>query len=213
MRLPFDEQEVSEAFDRNAFQRGADYAERGRVRRLEVGGQGHRLQAQVRGSRRTPYRVDVSVDDGRGRRILSYCTCPVGVQCKHGAAVLLPALDELGPGLPRTPPPPPRAAAPRPPRPPPPPPDPLAGAVGDWLQRLAGTLGEAPARAGPPPEEVIYVLRLQPHGERRPAVLEPRIARRLKAGGWGADRPYEAQSLAWSSARFVRAEDALIPAS
>ena len=192
MSLPFDEPAVRGAFDRNAFQRGAAYAERGSVRRLEVSERGRRLKAQVRGSRRTPYRVDVSVDDGRGRRIVSYCTCPVGVQCKHGAAVMLAALDELGPDLGRAPPAAPRVAAPRPP----PPPDPLAGAVGDWLERLAGTLGEAPPRAGPPPEEVIYVLRLQPRAERQLAVLKPRIARRLKAGGWGAERPYEAQSLA-----------------
>ena len=26
------------------------------------------------------------IAEGRGRRIVSYCTCPIGGQCKHGVA-------------------------------------------------------------------------------------------------------------------------------
>ena len=89
MQLPYDETEVRAAFDGATFQRGRHYAIDGSVRGLEVSGDGRQLWAQVRGSGRHPYRVQVTVAEGRGRRIVSYCSCPVGSQCKHGVAVML----------------------------------------------------------------------------------------------------------------------------
>ena len=153
MALPFDEQDIRAAFDAATFQRGAHYAAAGAVRGLELGAGGKQLWAQVRGTQRRPYRVQVTVSDGRGRRIVSYCNCPVGAQCKHGVAVMLAALraDRPAASMPS-----PKPPAPRPPAAPP---DPLAGPVGAWLARLAEAVGEAPAAAGPPPEQVLYLLR------------------------------------------------------
>ncbi|MFL5337517.1 MAG: SWIM zinc finger domain-containing protein, partial [Geminicoccaceae bacterium] len=142
MKLPFDEREVRAAFDGATFQRGRHYALDGAVRGLKVSDDGRRLWAQVRGSGRQPYRVQVTVADGRGRRVVSYCSCPIGSQCKHGVAVMLSALRSSG-SLQSAPPPP--QCEPRQPSPaPPPPPTPLAGPVGDWLKQLAEALGDAP---------------------------------------------------------------------
>ena len=82
--------------------------------------------------------------------------------------------------------------------------------MGAWLARLAEAVGEAPAAAGPPPEQVLYLLQARTVGERTTVALLPRAARRLKAGGWGADRDYAAGNLAAATAKFVRPEDALI---
>ncbi len=196
--LPFDEAEVRAAFDPATFQRGRQYAVGGAVRALEVSGNGYRLSGRVQGTTRQPYRVQVTIGDGRGRRIVSFCSCPVGDQCKHGAALLLAAL--------RTEPKP--AAQTR--RTPAPPPDPLAGPVGDWLSRLGATLAEPGARSGPAPEQVIYLLTTARQGPRSSTRLLPRVTRRLKAGGWGAERDYHATNLATSAASFVRPEDRLI---
>jgi hypothetical protein len=204
MRLPFDEQEVRAAFDGATFQRGRHYALDGAVRGLEVSGDGRQLWAQVRGSAQRPYRVEVTVADGRGRRVVSYCTCPIGSQCKHGVAVMLSALRSAG--SPSSSSPPPARLLPRPASPP----DPLVGPVGDWLKLLGEALGDARNSAGPPSEQVIYLLTTRQEGTRTTAMLLPRVTRRLKAGGWGAEREYHATTLAASTASFVKPEDALI---
>ncbi|MFO1048168.1 MAG: DEAD/DEAH box helicase [Geminicoccaceae bacterium] len=196
--LPFDEAEIRAAFDTMTFQRGRQYAVGGAVRGLELGAGGHEIFGRVQGGGRRPYRVQVTVSDGRKRRIVSYCSCPVGSQCKHGVALMLAAL-RTGP----QPPPIPKAARPQPP------PDPLAGPVGDWLSRL-GALAEPEARSGPAPEQVIYLLTTTRQGFRTSALLLPRVTRRLKAGGWGAERDYSAANLAASNASFIAAEDRLI---
>ena len=198
MRLPFDEQEVRAAFDGATFQRGRHYALDGAVRGLEVSGDGRQLWAQVRGSAQRPYRVEVTVADGRGRRVVSYCTCPIGSQCKHGVAVMLSALRSAGSppsSLPL-----PARLSPRPASPP----DPLVGPVGDWLKLLGEALGDARNSAGPPSEQVIYLLTTRQEGTRTTAMLLPRVTRRLKAGGWGAEREYHATTLAASTASFVK---------
>ena len=204
MMLPFCEQDVRDAFGPVTFQRGVGYAVQGSVRELEVAADGRRLWAQVRGSARRPYRVQVTIAEGRGRRIVSYCTCPIGGQCKHGVALTMAALRASGRQAP--------IPTPRPlaPLPPPPPLDPLAGPVGDWLARLAEVVGVAPVAAGPPPEQVLYLLDTRRAGERTAMAVTVRVARWLKAGGWGADRDYAAVNLAAATARCVRPEDALI---
>jgi hypothetical protein len=202
MAVPYDSSEVRAAFDNAAFRRAQGYAWNGAVRQLEVVQQGRLLLARVKGSARKLYSVEVTIAEDRKRRIVSYCTCPVGVQCKHGAAVMLAALGRRE-SAPERPVPAPKPA-PAPPR------DPLAGPVGDWLERLAATTATAKARPGPTPEQVLYVLDRRTWGEGHVTVLEPRVARPLKAGGWGAERAYHAANLVARQARFVRPEDGLI---
>ncbi len=49
------------------------------------------VSARVKGTRRTPYSVYAELTDSppRGRRLFSDCTCPVGHDCKHVAAMML----------------------------------------------------------------------------------------------------------------------------
>ncbi len=74
--------------------RGQRYARERRVLWLERRETGHEriLVGEVRGSRRTPYRVHVRawLRDERWR-IESHCSCPVQVACKHAVALLLHA--------------------------------------------------------------------------------------------------------------------------
>jgi superfamily II DNA or RNA helicase len=74
--------------------RGQRYARDRRVLWLErrETGQERILVGEVRGSRRTPYRVHVRawLRDERWR-IESHCSCPVQVACKHAVALLLHA--------------------------------------------------------------------------------------------------------------------------
>jgi superfamily II DNA or RNA helicase len=74
--------------------RGQRYARERRVLWLErrETGQERILVGEVRGSRRTPYRVHVRAWLRNERwRIESHCSCPVQVACKHAVALLLHA--------------------------------------------------------------------------------------------------------------------------
>ncbi len=66
---------------------GRKYALMSRVESLHLSADGTVLEARVRGSRPTPYRVEVTA---RGRFLLGRCTCPFdyGPACKHAVAAV-----------------------------------------------------------------------------------------------------------------------------
>ena len=107
---------------RGAFQRGLDYAHKGRVRGIGVAGDGDIISAQSKGSGTRIYQTMV-FREPHGRRSpeawVGNCSCPVGTNCKHVAALLITArsLAQEEPD----------AAAP-------------AGQVAPWESRLAGLL-------------------------------------------------------------------------
>lgn len=70
---------------------GRDYWRRGRVARIEVLRGGDGVLAEVGGSMRAPYRVELDFD---GAVVDAFCTCPVGTGCKHAAAVLFALRDD-----------------------------------------------------------------------------------------------------------------------
>ena len=107
---------------RGAFQRGLDYARKGRVRGIGVAGNGDIISAQSKGSGTHIYQTMVfrkQHDQRNPEAWVGNCSCPVGVNCKHVAALLITvrslAQEE------------PHVAAP-------------AGQVAPWESRLAGLL-------------------------------------------------------------------------
>ncbi|MEJ6554295.1 DEAD/DEAH box helicase [Microbacterium esteraromaticum] len=96
------------------YQRGLDYADRGRVVDARWDAASQTLSARVFGSERAPYRCRVRFD---GQRIMTIsCTCPVASACKHAIAAVLVGADSdeaaraepLPPAVPAVAPPPPR---------------------------------------------------------------------------------------------------------
>ena len=107
---------------RGAFQRGLDYARKGRVRGIGVAGDGDIISAQSKGSGARIYQTMVfrKQHDQRGPEAwVGNCSCPVGANCKHVAALLITArsLAQEEPDV----------AGP-------------AGQVAPWESRLAGLL-------------------------------------------------------------------------
>ena len=79
---------------RGAFQRGLDYARKGRVRGIGVAGDGDIISAQSKGSGTRIYQTMVfrKQNSRRGPAIWAgSCSCPVGTNCKHVAALLITA--------------------------------------------------------------------------------------------------------------------------
>lgn len=116
-----DDQIISQV-GRGAFQRGLDYARKGRVRGIGVAGNGDIISAQSKGSGAHIYQTMVfrKQHDQRGPETwVGNCSCPVGANCKHVAALLITArsLAQEEPDV----------AAP-------------AGQVAPWESRLAGLL-------------------------------------------------------------------------
>ncbi|MBC7779569.1 MAG: SWIM zinc finger family protein, partial [Proteobacteria bacterium] len=81
------------------WQRGQGYQRTRRVTRCEVaqGDDGHaQIESEVHGSAANTYQqqVRVALDNGR-LQVAGQCTCPVGQNCKHVAAVCMHAARQL----------------------------------------------------------------------------------------------------------------------
>ena len=88
-----DDQIISRVGHR-AFERGLDYARKGRVRGIGVAGDGDIISAQSKGSGAHTYQTMVFRKQGARSAPASWagtCSCPVGSDCKHTAALLITA--------------------------------------------------------------------------------------------------------------------------
>jgi superfamily II DNA or RNA helicase len=180
--VAFDEGDVRRCLP-EAFEKGRPYQSHGLVRDLRADKGGQRLIASVKGTRPRPYHVFVEIGDGNPVTLSARCSCPVGWNCKHAAAVLLEAL--------RNPPQVERAEE-----------NPLMGPLGGWLHRLRQA-------AAPPasPEAIAYRLDgpLQPGSS---FVIDLRVVRILKSGGgWGADRALPSAQLQNATANYFSPAD------
>ena len=116
-----DDQIISRVGHR-AFERGLDYARKGRVRGISVAGDGDIISAQSKGSGAHTYQTMIFRKQGARSAAASWagtCSCPVGSDCKHTAALLITARALAEDGL--------DAAAP-------------SGGPASWESRLADLL-------------------------------------------------------------------------
>ena len=161
------EKDIRDAVSHRAFAAAQTYLLKGRVRSVTRSAHGATITAKVKGTAPSPYRQDIRLRDrSRGRvEIEGVCSCPVGFNCKHVAAVLLSLIEppedtELAaPGIgspdkavhiPATAP---REA----------PPVTLPPNIAAWLQTL-DSVRQADSEDYPPdvPQRLYYVFRLAP---------------------------------------------------
>jgi superfamily II DNA or RNA helicase len=187
-------------FNETTLQRGQAYAAQGRVRMKRVErapGEIH-VEAEVQGTRKQPYEVDLWLEaDAKGTiiDIDNSCMCPMRENCKHVVAVLL-TLDQAaetggfpGDGLPG------RHDGDYP--------EPSAATL-DWLGSLDQPATPVPSKLSRP--RVVYLL--QPGN---PASLSLGKSRPLKKGGFGKPAVYRPQAFDLGSSRghreFILDED------
>ena len=184
--VPFTLEDLEANLELRFIDRGAVYFRQGKVGELYVDRNGRHIEALVRGSRSRPYAVDIRINGTReDREIEGYCTCPVGYNCKHVAAILLAALEKSR-----------VADAPAPvPEPPGTPTEPVA--VQGWLERIQNVIIPQPAddESYPPTvrRRLLYVLVM-----RNPSRLEVDLlsAYLLKNGSFGNASRYNPASIA-----------------
>lgn len=80
------EHQVQGWFDTKSFKRGKTYYRSGNILQPKL--QGAILKSQCMGSSSSPYRVQITVDQG-GEIVSTRCSCPLGGNCKHCVALLL----------------------------------------------------------------------------------------------------------------------------
>jgi len=182
-------------------ERGERYQREGRVLSAQrrARGAGEVVSGRVRGSREHVYSVHVALEPepGGGVAIDGDCSCPVGYNCKHVAALLLGALERQEAGAPVA------SAAP-----------PAAGAGPDldaWLARVASAREGAARAAGAAPERtrLLYLLdALAPEDVAGPLRVRLVTCRLLKAGGLGKPAPFHPERAAQPyPPRFLAARD------
>ena len=148
------ERSIRDLLGARTYQRGAAYARQGRVSKLEVDEARRTVSAEVHGQGASPYRTVVTATAAAGgatSRWSGRCTCPLGGDCKHVAAVMLAAGEAVG-----------NAAARRAPNP--------------WertIAELVQTSGNEEADGGAAP----LGLQLEVVAPRQPGVPVPRAAR------------------------------------
>ena len=227
MAALFSEGELERALDGGAVQRGRAYQIAGRVRQLTASDDGATLSGSVQGSRSKPYSQVI----GLKRRtngaldVNGYCSCPMGRNCKHVAAVLLehlarsdgapagvrslPLGDATTTGRATS-----ASSSPMPAAQPPT--AALSAPVAKWLDRLttASVAAVAPPRKpASDPRSLVYVLDCDdtyPAGSRGRARLRPVAVRTRKDGSIAEERPYDPELVTRPKeqiARFLTPED------
>ena len=150
----FDRRDLRHAIGEPFFSRGLDYFERGMVRAVEFETPS-RIRGRVAGSVLSAYSVSAVPTFGPGgtlRSVEGMCSCPVGFNCKHVAALLLAAghmpVDRTGARSPAGP-------------------APVPGEVRRWLDLWPGRTGAGSKlrRPGPPApgqDHLFYVIHREP---------------------------------------------------
>jgi superfamily II DNA or RNA helicase len=89
--LDITEDAIRAAVTDNAFAAAEAYVRQGRVRRIEADPDIDLITAKVQGSEKRPYSQTIWLERDKGGRwqVDGECSCPVGGNCKHVAAVLL----------------------------------------------------------------------------------------------------------------------------
>ena len=94
--IPITEDKILEQVGGRTFQRARTYAAKGMVVRYRYDAAANELHGLVNGNAPSPYEVYVRFSRPKGptnNHFVSHCTCPVDLNCKHAAALMLTAID------------------------------------------------------------------------------------------------------------------------
>ncbi|MGE3933927.1 MAG: SNF2-related protein [Rhodospirillaceae bacterium] len=195
---------IRDAVTGNAFARAVEYQREGRVLEISIGDDGRRVAGRVHGSHWNPYVAHADLMDGADDEVEVWgeCTCPVGANCKHVAAVLLEVLANRDDHAARA-----RVT-------PAPADEPLDEELRAWVETLADL--ERSESEGYPPEirqRLVYVLAYDRSAAHVPALtVQPTSVRLLKDDSLSEKTSLYnmAQVLHGTAARFLRPSDRAI---
>ena len=172
-------QDVWRIFEPRTAERGYKYFQEERVLSCGVFSTGTSVYGKVKGSNEHVYEVNLGIYHTRSGGIVGLCSCPMGSDCKHAAALAfhlaadLETAKELGGVLPRN--------------------------TQHWLDEVKQLIEEeskAPVEARNKPEYLGYVLVSGKNWQGyKTTFVQPTVARRLKTGGFGAPKSLDFYAL------------------
>ncbi len=177
----FESADLRRSFDPQTIARAREYVQRGRVTNVRFTTGGNVAHAGVQGSGTRPYAVRLSVTEKDGVRTLEGgCSCPVGINCKHAAALAITVAEGLAEVD--------HAGA-------------SDGAVDAWTKQVAGF--ESPARNGARNQWLAYAIDMaESHGLRR-FRLTAHVVAASANGAAPKAREYSLHNLATAGAQFI----------
>ena len=90
MTIEIDDEDIISAVGWRTYEKGVDLWAEDAVLSVVASSDGTKVAGRVQGSRDEPYTQTIHVTSRGGRvRIVGSCSCPIGANCKHVAAVLL----------------------------------------------------------------------------------------------------------------------------
>ncbi len=187
----------------HALEEGRIYADSGHVEIdeiLEVAPNSFAISGYVQGRQRDPYVVDADIfEDPQGRtRVDGICSCPVAMNCKHVAALVLAA--DAGGRLSAG-----NAGG-----------EPAQTAMTDpatqpaiWHEVLTRLSTRDAPDSGASRQRLVYLLDVEPTRNGPVVTVQPRSVSVLKSGAWGkTDTPYDpSKVLRGQPAKFLTAAD------
>ncbi|HIJ61659.1 MAG TPA: DEAD/DEAH box helicase [Rhodospirillaceae bacterium] len=196
--------DLRRAVSSRSFDRGKRYHAQGRARVTRISPDGSHVEGEVRGGNPLPYQVSAGIRRlGTGRLAIGgECSCPVGFDCKHVAALLLQVL-EGGPVM---------APAPATPSSPP---THLTPEVANWLAKMERA-AESASEDYPDDirQRLIYLLDVAPDWQGVPRPLLGTASVRLLVTGEFSDKVSRLDPGAIvdlpSPAKYLRPSDHLI---
>ena len=97
--VAFNEADITRSIEAGSLARGRQVHAKGLVIDVDVNSGKTVITGRVRGSDRKPYRQVITLKAGtRGTAIHGVCSCPMTINCKHVAAVLIEALQSVRAG-------------------------------------------------------------------------------------------------------------------
>jgi superfamily II DNA or RNA helicase len=196
-----DERALLGPFDATTRARGLEYAEKGRVLRLDVEGNGHYITARVEGSRLEAYTVLVALTHANGSNRLHIdgrCSCPVEWNCKHVVAVLAEAIVQRDTAVGD-----PRAVSARPPQAAQTQQTQRDRRVEVWLANIDENLKQSAAATGAG-DAVVYLLSTRPN---RALHIALATAKHKVDGSWGKPRVFTAEAAVAGQGRMLTPDD------
>ncbi|MDH3660456.1 MAG: SNF2-related protein, partial [Alphaproteobacteria bacterium] len=199
---PFGLSDIKRTIPSAAFARAERYVRQGRVCKVGPGDHEDTLVGRVQGTEYEPYKQHIRIVGQKAHcRIIGWCSCPVGENCKHVGAVLLAALDRA-PAGPQG-----QAISPGPVT--------FDPELASWLDQLTAASAPEPSNDYPSSirQRLIYVLDTAAAFRTHPSLsLQLYSVRLLKDGRYGARPQSYTASNAFNHppAKFLRPNDIVI---
>lgn len=183
------ESDIIENVGEVAFERGRVYWEQGRVLLTELTEDLSEIRARVAGSKKTPYSVSIDLMwQARSWMVASDCTCPIGFNCKHVAAVLMSIIKGKQ-----------SAAQPE---------STLSPHLSRWLGELERVIAPEPPTSSDIGKQVLlYVIKTTEWQDRPLPRVSLYVTKKLKSGLYSGGREKDFSIFAGRSSDFLSAED------